>query len=701
VRSVSETVVHNFFYAESANKTLPNRLMMSGNKAAVGYLRIAKNIEKAYQPAIYSWEEGSKDSLALVESFEKVQQMARSTSELFLKERYAFQAVKLAMILGQPETCVKLYDELVKPLKTKTFISDWAFARKAGATMALGDTAKAIYEFAQVFEHSPSRRREADLSLRIKGIRFQEKALDYCQNDAEKAAVYALCAIQPFQDALPMLKKIIELNPKNATIELIAAREINRNEYYALDPMPYVEDTLVYTQRRDESKRYFDELADFMAECATNKKLSNPAFWFTASSYTQYVSKDYDKASEYLTKAQSESTENVVLKQQMEVQQMLLLIAKQDKITPEFENQAITMLEKLRLVDNFRTTNAYTRACGLLAKMYRGQPLDAEKSGGWLSGCSSKKNDNTNYVNVAKAFLIESAASWQSRGTDADGYATIYGSNTDRYLLEDSTSAAHIAQTIQYLQQPNLSDVDKKFVALSGLNQTYLQILLGRKHLAGHNYNEAYNAFSKVPAGTWKSMPFADYLVGNPFYISPDNGQQPSQVFTPMTFAQRMAELEKRAKNGDAEAAYLMGCGAYNMGYYGNSWLLSRRAWSGAEFYTYPPKDFSKEDYYTAIKAREYFEKAVKLSKNSELSAKATFGIALCEANAFSVFEFAESSNRDYQNETEEAYLARIKAERSKRFNTAFQQLNSQYPTAAYTEEVLAECATYRDFAGK
>jgi hypothetical protein len=68
----------------------------------------------------------------------------------------------------------------------------------------------------------------------LKGIKFQEKALSYCQNDAEKAAVYALCAIQPLEDGLPMLKKIVELNPKNNLIELITAREINKNEYYSL-----------------------------------------------------------------------------------------------------------------------------------------------------------------------------------------------------------------------------------------------------------------------------------------------------------------------------------------------------------------------------------------------------------------------------------------------------------------------------------
>ena len=165
---VSNDIAYNYFYAESANNTLPNRLMLKGNKAAIEYLQFAKTVDKAYQPATYAWEEGRKDSLVLVESYEKAKQSARVATDGFLKERYGFQAVKLAMMLDQPDACVKLYDELIKPLKTKSFISDWAYARHAGASMVMG-----IYEFAQVFERCPSRRRDADLSLRMKGVMFQ------------------------------------------------------------------------------------------------------------------------------------------------------------------------------------------------------------------------------------------------------------------------------------------------------------------------------------------------------------------------------------------------------------------------------------------------------------------------------------------------------------------------------------------------
>jgi hypothetical protein len=700
---VSQATAYNYFYAETPNSTLINGLRKKGNKAAVAYLTLAKSIEKAYQPAIYAWEESSKDSVALVAAFEQVQALAQSTTDPFLKERYGFQAVKLAMILAQPETCLSLYEQLIKPLKTKTFISDWAAARQAGAAMALGDTAKAIYQFAQLFDRCPSRRREADLSLRIKGVRFQAKALDFCQNDAEKAAVYALCAIQPLEDGLPMLQKIVELNPKNGLLELIAAREINKNEFYGFDQTYYVEDSASYQNRRNESGNYFAQLGDFAVACADNKNLENRAFWWTAASYVQYVQKNYDQASNYLTKAQAASTQNPGLKQQIEVQQMLILIAKQDKITPEFESQAVAMLEKTATADNFRVTNAYTRACGLLAKMYRGQPKEtAAASGGLLSGCSKPQTEISNEINLAKAFLLQAAASWQSKSADADGYTPIAATNTDRYAVEDSSLATEIVQVIKYLQQENLTETDKKIIKLSGVDASYLNVVLGRKYLLEHQYAQAAAAFGQVKPEMWKESAFSDNLTANPFYLKPNNGQNPNERFTPASFAQRMVALEKRAQSGDAEAAYLLGCGAYNMGYFGNSWVLSQRQRSSSEYeYMYPVRDLSTNDYYTAAKAQTYFEKAAQNAKNADLAAKATFGASLCAKNAFYLFRATEGRDLGYEEDVQAQFKARMSAEQRKRLSPYFDALKTKYASTAYAQEVINECATYRVYVGE
>ena len=41
---VDEAISYNYFYTESANNSLPNRLMLKGNKAAVTYLQLSKSI---------------------------------------------------------------------------------------------------------------------------------------------------------------------------------------------------------------------------------------------------------------------------------------------------------------------------------------------------------------------------------------------------------------------------------------------------------------------------------------------------------------------------------------------------------------------------------------------------------------------------------------------------------------------------------
>ncbi|MEZ4901817.1 MAG: hypothetical protein R2822_08695 [Spirosomataceae bacterium] len=186
------------------------------------------------------------------------------------------------------------------------------------------------------------------------------------------------------------------------------------------------------------------------------------------------------------------------------------------------------------------------------------------------------------------------------------------------------------------------------------------------------------------------------------FYLKPDNGQKPNELFTPATFAKKMADLQTKMNTGNAEAAYLLGCGAYNMGYFGNSWMLSRRGWSSVEYeYMYPPRDLSDEDYYIAKQAKIYFEKAITLAKEPELAAKAAFGASLCEQNAFAIFRAAAGRAIGYEEKEQIAFQSRMKIEAHQRLSKYFSLLQKKYTEAQYTREVIQECAIYRDFIGE
>ncbi|RAK00337.1 hypothetical protein LX87_02039 [Larkinella arboricola] len=729
-KKVTQTAIVNALYnrdTKASNELV--RWATASNPAALTYLNLAWRAEEAAPKPRNSWEMDATpqdtSTVRLTALLNEARAGYAATQDGFLKERYAFQAVKLAALAKKYEQSRVLYDELVRPLSKKTFLSDWAYSRHAGATMAVGDTARAIYEFAQVFDRCPSRRREAEASLRIYGIRFREKALDYCANNHEKAAVYALCAIQPKQDALPFLKEMVRLNPENPLIELVMAREINRNEYYFFqDGAPlygYDEtsraDSLRFVNRQKEAPDYFEQLRSFALESAETKALKNPAFWYTATAYLDYLGKAYADAKKHLDLASQQPTTNPVLKKQIALQQMLLLTAQTETITPEAENQLIGYLEQFGNSLNFYMTNAFVETCKQWAAKYGYGKAAAKESGGFLAGCFRSKPAQSNGPNTAKAFLLTALTSSQLNKNEI-----YFNSHSDLYDIEDTTSAATVRQVVAFATNANQTDFDKRLLRLSGFTSDALHVLLGRRLLAENKYAEAAEAFANVNANVWQNEPFKTYFNEDPFavnLIGKKTGTNTTNPYTPVTFLKKLVELESQAKNASGDAAahlyYQLGCGTFNLSWFGNAWILERARWSRSEpnlyQYTYhqvqnPQRNqaldsLSKQDYYTTAAAKAYFEKAISAAQNPELAAKACFMAARCEQNAFWTRQETELARRGYATDPE-PFNAEMKKLRRSEYTSFLSKLAQQYRQTQFHRDMIRECATYADFvAGK
>lgn len=729
-KKVAQTEIVNALYNrdnKAANGLV--RWATASNPAALTYLNLAWRAEEAAPRPRNSWEVDAApqdtSTASLRNLLDEAQAGYAATPDGFLKERYAFQAVKLAAQARQYAQSRKLYDELVRPLPKKTFLSDWAYCRHAGILMALGDTAQAIYGFAQVFDRCPSRRREAEASLRIYGIRFREKALDFCANNREKAAVYALCAIQPKQDALPFLKEMVRLNPENPLIELVMAREINRNEYYFFqDSAPiygYDEagrtDSLRFVDRHKEAPDYFNQLRSFALESAQNKTLKNPAFWYTATAYLDYLGKAYADAKTHLEQASRQPTANPILKKQIALQQMLLLTAQTETITPEAENQLIGYLEQFGNSLNFYMTNAFVETCKQWAAKYGYGKAAEKRSGGFLTGCFRSKAAAADGTNPAKAFLLTALTSFQLNKDEI-----YFNSHSDLYDIEDTTSAATVRQVVEYATKANPTEFDKRLLKLSGFTSDALHILLGRRLLAENRYAEAADAYAKVDAKVWQTEPFKTYFNEDPFAVNrigKNAGTSTANPYTPVTFLRKLVDLEKQAQNASGDAAanlyYQLGCGTFNLSWFGNAWILERARWSRAEpnlyQYTYhqvqnPHRNqtldsLSKQDYYTTATAKSYFEKAIAAAQNPELAAQASFMAARCEQNAFWTRQETELAKRGYATDPE-PFNAEMKKLRRSEYTTFFSKLSQQYRQTQFHRAMIRECATYADFvAGK
>ena len=220
---------------------------------------------------------------------------------------------------------------------------------------------------------------------------------------------------------------------------------------------------------------------------------------------------------------------------------------------------------------------------------------------------------------------------------------------------------------------------------------------MGRRAMNEADYFKAAEAFEKVSPSVWKSDEWK-YFDEDPLYIPTKyNRDKKNLNYNPYTFAKKMAELEAKLKANpnDAQSAYLLACGTYNTTYEGNSWILRRHSWSSGEVNSYSKGKYDT-DYFQTDKAKTFFIQASK-SSNQELTAKAFFGAALCERDAYQVFLLQQEANPD---ETQEVFLARMEKVRANKYSEYFKILHSKYQDTKYQKQVLLECGDYSLFMG-
>ena len=690
-------------YVSIKGSTLETYFKSYKNQLAIDYLGFVQEVEKKEDASLNADGETKPVEYPANDIKILTQFLGRAKHD-FLKERIVFQLVKTLSKAKKHQEAVKMYNQNISSIKDKSFISDWALMRKAESEIALGDSAEAYYDFSSVFERSKSHRNQADILVRYRIAGFPEEAIKFCKNDHEKASLYAFAGIKPGIDALPMLEKMVELDPKNQMIELIMAREINKNEKFYYDQMysEYNDDETKKTVKFEQEKAtdYWAKLKDFSIKCADNQALPKTGFWQTASAYMEYVQGDYAKSESFLNQAKAVKITNEGLKNQILLQELLLISKKSVAITPAIEAEFLPILANFSKPKHFRISNAVVESCKILSAKYRGvsDVQKTESKGGWLSSCSNKNEDSQTLVNAphatAKAYLLTMLTTYQNNSSQEYGG---FESQKDMFLIEDTTSLATIEKVIAYFSEENKSDFDKGLQKLVGFNNDHLYVLMGRRAMNEANYAKATEAFGKVSASVWKGDEWK-YFDEDPLYISTKyNADKKNLNDTPYTFAKKMADLEAKLKSNptDAESAYLLGCGTFNTTQEGNSWILRRHSWSGSEVNSYSKNKF-ESDYFQANKAKEFFIIASK-STNQELAAKACFGAALCEREAFEVYALRQESNAD---ETPEAFQARMEKIRATKYSEYFKILYSKYQNTKYQKQVLAECGDYTLFNG-
>jgi hypothetical protein len=642
-------------------------------------------------------------------------QAAKST---FMKERIGYQIMRAMAVSGNHKGVLAFYKKDFLPIATKSIVATKAHARNAGSMIFEGNKAQAFYEFAQIFDKNDSQRALADLSVRTNQVSYSDEALSFCKSAHEKAAVYVLASIQPNQDALGFIEKIVAIEPQNPMLEFLMAREINRNEFQYFSKndaemkteLSYSENTKDLDQAADKAKSYFGKLAN-LGESTAKLKIASPAFWLVAASHCQYLDGNYAKARTLLNEAIALKPQKIELQDQLVLQDVLLFPIENPVINTESEAKILPLIEKLNLRKNHRQTMALAGTLKVLSKLYKGVSAKKIKSSGWFSSCS---NDDSKAVSHtasgmpfanAKSLLFAYLSTSEFDKKDEYGYPlNYYQSLQDFGNLEDTTSAFVAEELVRFAAQSSPSAIDQTLLKL--IDKEKLKEVLARRLLAEQQYTKAAEAFKAVKPEIWNQDKYSLEFNKNPFSLKIDHSSlaDTGTKYTPFSFSQKMAELTTKT---DAESLYWLGCGAYNLSYFGNSWVLVRNSRSNDElaknigYYVNPFRNL-KSDYYQLNTAQNYFEKALKGTTDRELQAKIYYGLALIERNRFE-FEYAQDEpeynfeDDDASNTKNKLFQAKMAEKRKSTFSN-FTVLKNQYANTQFQAMLLKECSTYEQF---
>ena len=537
----------------------------------------------------------------------------------YIRLRMAYQIIRLAHYSGQYSKVKYLYNYFIPKINhAPSTIQYWIEGHYAGALKALGERAKAAYFYARVFHHCPAKRESAFLSFEVRTDYDWLNALSLCENDQERTALYALRASFRNSRAVDEMIDIYSLHPKSNYLESILIQEIEKQE-----KKPVVE--------------YIKKLDTFVKQVIDEKKVAHLEIWLLALGYLKYLNNDYFEA-KLAFNAVSDYTQSKALLEQIAIFNMAIEIKEWEKINEE-------VAQRIR---EFQSEN----------EVYNRYPT--------LQSLLSKQvfQNLKNHGNPGLAVLYK------------------FGLNA----VKVNPSEEVIRDIKELAKKENINPFEKSLMVLSK-NQfnTEIQALYASWLMTLNEWEAAEKAWQEIPLADielfGKSNPFVERL--NECVHCPVKSNE-RQLTKPQIVAE-MLKLQYDIKANRTESPqyyYKMGLGLYNMSYFGYAWnmldyfrsgssLKAERLENSSDIMKHPLYPNGNRENIDLSKALGYFEKAITLSTDKELSARASFMAARCEQKMSHVTKTAN----------------KIKY---------FALLNTKYKDTQYYDKVIESCKYFK-----
>lgn len=589
------------------NKPLKNIFeKVKTDKDFLSYLKFAVDSVPLVYLNSYWDHRKDKDIEKMKPFIVKGKELYNQTKSGFLKERYAYQLVRLAHYSGSYNQCTQLFDQYFLKAKNKSLMYWWALGHKAGALYRLGKKVESAYLFSRVYDNCRSKRLSSHQSFKISTAKEWKDCLALCKNKEEKAALYFMRAYKPYNLPLEEINSIYDINPNSKYLKIIITREMNKVEYYCLNENL---DFVHYLNRGNKNGKDYlkaisnlKKLRQFVLKQLKFESLKDKDFWKLTEAYLNFLEMDLEKFNTSL-EALNLSQYSKQLESFKLIRDLVLTDSLNDKKEQKLYSKLIAIIPK--------------------PNKNKWQPKDPLYEF-FISCVENIYHKNKQY---GKAFLC-------------------------RHDLSDLLyhPRVEVAEDLILLaQKANPNDFEKQLLSNLGSesheNRLYeLMEVKGTMLLSMGKLEEAITEYKKLPEDFRKQYRrFQIYT--NPFNTQIgdfDNWKKEKPVYTKLSFAEELLKLENELKMARSDSVkallnYKIGTAYFNIQYEGSAWNAIDYFKSGykgvgkTETGYLKESYFSNRDFFDYERALVYLKKGMDLDPTGETGAKCCFLAAKCE----------------------------------------------------------------------
>ncbi|SDD23549.1 hypothetical protein [Niabella drilacis] len=644
---------------------------------ALGYLMYAKQVEPYVTREYNSWDATPRDSIKMNGLLKNGVQLFKAAKTPLFQLKYGYQVVRLAHYNHQYTDAIRYYDELVSKNPTTGVLQSLSLGLKAGALYQLGRRPEAAYIFSQIF-NATDIKKIANFNSFAWAVpdeaRFRKTYLSLCKNSKEKAGMLALYSLNNDAPDIAVLSEIHQLNPGMEIMPALVVREINKVEMAFLQPFGMsnaaVQQKGIRATLGSFSPKETEELEAFvktLEDIAGDRKYREHALYPIGAAYISCMLKDYKNANR------------------------LLAAAKKIKRSPQLEDQWMLTSLLVSINENARLdAAAEQKVLSSLQWLWKKAEQEKQQAETGL--------EQYQWRNFFKNVMVDVIAARYAAQGQTNRMVLAYGA-ADKALwvypdainyVRDSFSIPQAEALYGFLTGEKFTPFESFLLKINTLNRKGVADYIGTAYLREYNYDKAIGWLGKEERTLIEKDPFKELLYDQEERLPGDG-----VTTTKLAYAKTMKSL--LAQPGDAQALYKLGLGYYNITYYGYAWELATFYRSGADGYVVPPQATAFEkDYYGCYRAKDCFEKALKMATDPELKAKCLFMMAKCSQKELRKPQYGDFNyNYDLYDQKLKAYYREFKK------NPLFVQYQKEYADTRFYKETLTRCSYLKDFVNK